>query len=209
MADRFTVARPTNRFLSCHAAVFYRLLVQSSFRAMPCQKLRLVLGDLGEFVFECFGDTCVERPSRLAQQSTIGCVGGFSLGRSVSAARLEFGECRSTIHAFRQLGDAVRDLPRLILRHQIRRSASTRLRFEVDVSDCKVVGVADVETYSAIFLDGSGWREAALGHVRHTVPSAMNDQEHSLSTGQRVSIRERELLFSLDYFSIYPQKIIY
>jgi hypothetical protein len=89
-----------------------------------------------------------------------------------------------------------------ILRHQIRRSASTRLRFEVDVG-------ADVETYSAIFLDGSGWREAALGHVPHTVPSAMNDQEYSLSTGQRVSIMGRELLFSLDYFSIYPQKIIY
>ncbi len=72
MPYRFTIARPMNCFLPCRAPVSYRLLIQSSFRAVPSQKLRLVLGNLGEFALERFRDTGVERASGLAQQRAIG-----------------------------------------------------------------------------------------------------------------------------------------
>ena len=71
MPDRFTVARPTNCFLSCCAPVFYRLLVQSSFRAMPCQKLRLNLNYFWEFFFQGAGNLPMELLPRVAQQRPV------------------------------------------------------------------------------------------------------------------------------------------
>ena len=62
------------------------------------------------------------------------------------------GRILRLLQQLRQLGDAVRDLSRLILSHEIRRSAPGRLRLEIDVSHGKVIGVADDD--AAIFLGG-------------------------------------------------------
>jgi len=53
----------------------------------------------------------------------------------------------------RKFGNAGRDLSRLILRHEVRRSASPRFVFEIDVSDREVIGVADDVRDAAIFFD--------------------------------------------------------
>src|SRR5271166_1362345 len=72
MPDSFTVARPTNCSLSRRAPVLYRPLVQSSFRAMPCQKLWLNLNYFWEFFFQGGGNSPVELLPRAAQQRPIG-----------------------------------------------------------------------------------------------------------------------------------------
>ena len=41
------------------------LLVQPGLGAMPRQPLRLILGKLRELAFQRFGDTGMQRPSRL------------------------------------------------------------------------------------------------------------------------------------------------
>jgi hypothetical protein len=53
---------------------------------------------------------------------------------------------------------------RLVFGHKIRRSTSAGFRFEIDITDCEVDGVADYVRDAAIFLDGPRWREAAIGH---------------------------------------------
>ena len=65
----------------------------------------------------------------------------------------------------RQLGDPGRDLSRLILGHEICRSASSRLRFEIDIRHGKVVGVADDIGDAPILLNGPGRWEAALAET--------------------------------------------
>src|SRR5271167_2122665 len=74
MPDGFSIACPTNCFLSRRAPVFYRLLVQSSFRAMPSQKLRLNLNDFWEFFFQGAGNSPMELLPRAAQQRPIGSI---------------------------------------------------------------------------------------------------------------------------------------
>jgi hypothetical protein len=70
------------------------------------------------------------------------------------------------LQQLRQLGDTGRNLPRFILRHEIRRSTSSGLIFKIDVSHGEVVGVADDVGDAAIFLDGPLW-ETAIGLFGH------------------------------------------
>jgi hypothetical protein len=65
-----------------------------------------------------------------------------------------------------QLGDAGCSHCRLILCHQIGRSASARLAFKINIGHGEVVGVADGVRDSAIFLDCRRWRGAAIGHTQ-------------------------------------------
>ena len=64
--------------------------------------------------------------------------------------RCSFGFPRQQL---RQLNDACRNLPRLVFSHEIGRSASARLRLEVDIRDGKVIGIADDIGDAAVFLD--------------------------------------------------------
>ena len=70
----FDKRRARQRPLSCVAPEAGRLFDQSSLCVMTCQQLRLVLGNLGELTFKCFGNASVKHTSRLAQQSAIGCI---------------------------------------------------------------------------------------------------------------------------------------
>jgi hypothetical protein len=69
----------------------------------------------------------------------------------------------------RQLGDTGRDLPRLILRHEIRRSAPARCGFKVDKSDREAVAIPYNEAGIIGFVEGPGRRESTIGH-RGTLP---------------------------------------
>ena len=72
--------------------------------------------------------------------------------------------------------------------HEIGRSASARLRLEVDIRHRKTVGVADDVRDAAIFLDCPRWWEAALGaFVLYRHPAAKEGQAYPLSTGQNSS----------------------
>ena len=62
--------------------------------------------------------------------------------------------------------DASRNLPRLILAHEIGSSASAGFGLEVDIGHGEVVGITDDVRDAATFLDCSGRREAPLSrHV--------------------------------------------
>jgi len=74
------------------------------------------------------------------------------------------------LQLLRQLGYACRDLTRLVLRHEHRRT-SARLLLGVDIGDCKVVSVTDDIGDSAILLDGPGCGEAALWHESNYTPA--------------------------------------
>ena len=65
-----------------------------------------------------------------------------------------------------QLGDAGCDLPRLVLSHKLRRRASARFAFEVDIGDGKAVAVPYDEADAAIFLDGPRWQGSGARALR-------------------------------------------
>ena len=72
------------------------------------------------------------------------------------------------LQQLRQFGDAGRDLSRLILGRETRRSASAWLRLEVDLRHRKTICVADDIRDAAIFLDCPRWWEAALRSFRRS-----------------------------------------
>ena len=85
----------------------------------------------------------------------------------------------------RQLGDAGRDLSRLVLRHQAGRCAPSRFIGEIDVGDRELVGIADDVRDAAIFLDGPRCREAAIGHrgsIRQTYGASFPGGEGQLAS---------------------------
>ena len=59
--------RPRQRPLSGFAPQACGLLDQPSLGAMTRQQLWLVFGNLSELILDCFGNTSVQRPSRLTQ----------------------------------------------------------------------------------------------------------------------------------------------
>ena len=88
------------------------------------------------------------------------------------------------LQQLRQLSNAGRDLPRLILRHEIR--CGTRLpgsdtnRHTPPQNDCVADGTGD----PAIFLDGPRRWEVALGHGSDcTHRRAQNDPQARLTSG--------------------------
>jgi hypothetical protein len=64
----FNQRRALQRPLSCLAPQARRLLDQAGLGAMPCEQMRVALGDVGKLPFDCVCDTSVQRASRLAQQ---------------------------------------------------------------------------------------------------------------------------------------------
>ena len=71
-SDGFDQRRALQRPLSRLAPQARGLLDQAGLGAVTRQQFRLVLGNLSELAFKCFGDAGVQRASRLAQQRAVG-----------------------------------------------------------------------------------------------------------------------------------------
>ena len=79
-----------------------------------------------------------------------------------------------------------------MLAHEIGRSASSRLRFEINISHGKIIGVVDDIGDAPILLDGPGRWEAALGHESDYTTLPAQAMAVGNSVGTQLAPRGRE-----------------